>query len=199
MPRTRNKNGLTDKQQQFVKEYLVDFNGVQAAYRAGYKHVDQAAQLVRKTHIQEAIRKEKEALAKRTELTQDRWAKEVARLSYVDPRRLYNEDGTLKPVHELDDDIAACISSVEVVTTYKKDEEGNMVPERTTKIKFWDKNSALDKGGRFLKLFADTVNLGVDKETMANATESARQLIHGAIARALACGGTRSPSGEPDE
>lgn len=63
---------LTNKQQRFVEEYLVDCNATQAAIRAGYsvKTADQiAAQLVVKTHVKEAIAAKQEKLAKRTETT----------------------------------------------------------------------------------------------------------------------------------
>jgi len=50
--------GLTDKQQRFVDEYLIDLNATQAAIRAGYseKTADSIGlQLLRKTQVVEAI------------------------------------------------------------------------------------------------------------------------------------------------
>lgn len=50
--------GLTDKQQRFVDEYLIDLNATQAAIRAGYseKTADSIGlQLLRKTQVAEAI------------------------------------------------------------------------------------------------------------------------------------------------
>lgn len=49
---------LTDKQQRFVDEYLIDLNATQAAIRAGYseKTADSIGlQLLRKTQVAEAI------------------------------------------------------------------------------------------------------------------------------------------------
>lgn len=52
------KMALTAKQQRFVEEYCVDFNGTQAAIRSGYS-ADSAAliasQNIRKLHIRKAI------------------------------------------------------------------------------------------------------------------------------------------------
>ena len=52
------KGGLSDKQQMFVAEYLVDFNGTQAAIRAGYSPKtanEQAARLLANASIQAAV------------------------------------------------------------------------------------------------------------------------------------------------
>ncbi len=66
---------LTDKQQRFVKEYLVDLNATQAAIRAGYskKTADQqASRLLTNVKVAEAVAKGAALIAERTELTQDR-------------------------------------------------------------------------------------------------------------------------------
>jgi len=59
-----------------------------------------------------------------------------------DARRLFRPDGSLIPVHELDDATAAAISSIEL------DEEG-----RPKKIRLWSKTDAIDKAMRHLGLF----------------------------------------------
>lgn len=65
---------LTEKQQRFVAEYLIDLNATQAAIRAGYsaKNADKiGSQLLGKTRVYEAIQAEKTARSERTEITQD--------------------------------------------------------------------------------------------------------------------------------
>lgn len=74
------KAKLTDRQQRFVEEYLVDLNATQAAIRAGYsqKSADKiGAQLLGKTRVAEAISKAKQKRATRTNITQDMIIKEV--------------------------------------------------------------------------------------------------------------------------
>ena len=66
--------GLTDKQQRFVEEYLIDLNATQAAIRAGYsektaKSIGQ--ENLTKPDIQKAIEEAKNQVSKRTELTVD--------------------------------------------------------------------------------------------------------------------------------
>lgn len=59
-----------------------------------------------------------------------------------DARRLFRPDGSLIPVHELDDATAAAISSIEL------DDQG-----RLKKIRLWSKTDAIDKAMRHLGLF----------------------------------------------
>ncbi|MBL4886395.1 MAG: terminase small subunit [Planctomycetaceae bacterium] len=51
-------NGLNRKQERFVREYLVDLNGTQAAKRSGYSErsaCEQASRLLRKDHVRRAV------------------------------------------------------------------------------------------------------------------------------------------------
>lgn len=63
---------LTDKQQAFVREYLIDFNGTQAAIRAGYSEKtakSQASQLLTNEDVSEALKKGVEDLDNKADLT----------------------------------------------------------------------------------------------------------------------------------
>ena len=65
---------LTDKQKEFVRQFLVDLNATQAAVRAGYSvktAYRQGADLLQKTSIREAIEKAQAKRARRVEVTQD--------------------------------------------------------------------------------------------------------------------------------
>lgn len=66
--------GLTDKQQRFVEEYLIDLNATQAAIRAGYSEKTAYSvghENLKKPEIQKAIEEAKNKLSERTELTVD--------------------------------------------------------------------------------------------------------------------------------
>lgn len=75
----------------------------------------------------------------------------LRRLVMADPRKMFNADGTLKAIPELDDVTASMVSSFEVTENY--DREGRVAVGRTAKVKFWDKNSAIDKAMRHLGAF----------------------------------------------
>src|SRR3546814_2034996 len=64
----------------------------------------------------------------------------------------------LLPIADLDDDTAAAVASVEVVTKPGEvDADGKRTVEHAHKIKFWDKNSALEKIAKHLGMFVDRV------------------------------------------
>lgn len=65
---------LTDKQEQFCQEYLIDLNATQAAIRAGYSEKtanEQGARLLANVSIQTRLKELQSARQERTEITQD--------------------------------------------------------------------------------------------------------------------------------
>ena len=66
---------LTHKQARFVDEYLVDFNGAQAALRAGYsqKAAKEAAyQLLTNSHIAKAVESRAQEASEKLKITRER-------------------------------------------------------------------------------------------------------------------------------
>lgn len=153
--------GLTPKQQRFVSEYLIDLNGRQAAIRAGYtpsRAEVTASELLSNRKVSEEVRKAMAAREERTHITQDRVLQELARLAFVDLRKAYNEDGTLKKPHELDDDTAAALAALETTTTAIGDTEDPMTLA-TKKLKTWDKKGALELCMRHLGMLNDKIKV----------------------------------------
>ena len=65
---------LTDKQQAFVNEYLIDMNGTQAAIRAGYSPRtanEQASRLLANVNVKAAVEAAKKEREKRSHVDQD--------------------------------------------------------------------------------------------------------------------------------
>lgn len=140
---------LPAKQERFVREYLVDLNAAQAAVRAGYskRNSRQAAQqLMRRPAVREAIEAGKKSVNDELVMQRQEVLERLTLLGRADPRRLYRADGTLKPIHELDDIAAASIASVELDS-----------PSRVAKIKHRDPVRALELLGRHHKLFEASV------------------------------------------
>jgi len=156
---------MTPKQEQFVREYLIDLNAAQAAIRAGYS-VNTAraigAENLTKPDIQDAIAAAQIERARRTEITSDRVLKELGRIGFADIRRLFDDNGKLKHITMLDDEVAASISSVEVDAQKRRklsggEERDEYDVEATIKVKLWDKRAALVDMGRHLGMFTDKV------------------------------------------
>lgn len=131
---------LNDKQKRFCKEYMLDFNGAQAAIRAGYSKKtakEQATRLLTNAHLQKYLNECKAKLSQKIEITQERVLQEYSRIAFVDIREFYNQDGSLKNVTELSEEAAAALAAVEI-------------DNDTKKIKRWDKTKALDSICRML-------------------------------------------------
>lgn len=148
---------LTPKQQRFVEEYLVDLNATQAAIRAGYSERtanEQAARLLVKVGIQEAIQAGRQAQQRRTQITADATLREIARVAFSDIRKLFRPDGTLKLPHELDDETAAFVASIETDESVIQIDESSKITTLTRKVKLWNKLDALGKLVKHLGLEA---------------------------------------------
>ncbi|WP_310715492.1 terminase small subunit, partial [Burkholderia multivorans] len=110
-------NKLSAKHQRFVDEYLIDLNATKAAERAGYSKRTAGQigfELLKKPEIAEAISEAMKAREQRTGITQDRVLRELARIAFFDPRKLFDSDGRPLPISELDDDTAAAIAGLDV-------------------------------------------------------------------------------------
>lgn len=147
------ENGLTPKQAAFVREYLIDKNATQAAIRAGYSRKT-ARQIgeenLSKPDIRLAIDAGLAAAARRADLAAEEVTADLARTLRFDPRKLFNADGTMKPIHEVDDATALCLTSIEVVETAGADG----VPMVVKKIKWETKTQAREQALKMLGLYA---------------------------------------------
>lgn len=154
---------LTAKQQRFVDEYLIDLNATQAAIRTGYSKKtarQMGTENLSKPVIQEAIAKGMEDRSSRTGISPDRVLLELGRLAFVDIRKAYTEDGSLKPLHELDDDTAAAVAGMDVTEIGTGDDAIGFVK----KIKLSDKKGALELVMRHLGMLSPPGHVDLDAE-----------------------------------
>ena len=151
---------LKPEYQRFVDEYLKDFNGTRAYMAAYPKSSEKAAavgasRLIRNPNVQAVLAERSQKIAQKVELTQEMIFQQTARIAAFDIRKLYNEDGSLKAVHELDDDTAAAIAGLEVNDLFEGLGKSRDYIGHVRKYKIADKNSALERGARLLGLFKE--------------------------------------------
>ena len=163
---------MNGKQKAFAIEYVVDYNATQAAIRAGYSErsaYSQAHELLKKPEIKAAIKELEDAAAERAAVSKERVLKELARVAFVDPRRLFDEDGRPMDITNLDPDTAAALASVDILEEFDYDGETRTLVGYTKKYKWSDKLRALEMLGKHLGMFTDKVqmsgslNTGADK------------------------------------
>ncbi len=185
------KKKLSNKQNFFIKEYLIDFNATQAAIRAGYskKRADQIGyENLRKPEIQRSIQKQIKKRCDRLEISADRVLKERARIAFFDIRKLFNKNGTLKQVHELDDDTAAAVNSIILDAKIGKNTDGEFVSSSFIKIvKTLNKDKSLEALEKHLGLYEkDNDQKGnLDQEARNQFMEDLFKSISAATGRGL--------------
>lgn len=144
---------LTPKQQRFVEEYLLDLNGTAAYRRAGYAaRTDNAAavgaaELLRNPKVAAAIAAAQAARSERTKISADRVIRELARVAFLDPRKVMNwgpAGVVINRAGDLDEDTAACVAEASQTVT----ESGGSI-----RIKLCSKIQALSLLGQHLGLF----------------------------------------------
>lgn len=141
------KGRLTPKQEAFVREYLLDLNATQAAIRAGYSAKTAKTigpRLLENVGVQEAITAGRMKTAERLELTREAVIRQYQRIGFSDPRKMFDANGQLKPITELDDDTAAAIQAFDVEMKATINEDGEPVSLPVAKIKIADRKTALD-------------------------------------------------------
>ena len=177
---------LNDKQQRFVDEYLIDLNATAAYRRAGYTAKGNAAEvnaarLLRNAQVVLAVKEAMKARETRTMITQDRVLQELARIAFFDIRKLYNEDGSMKLPHELDDDAAAVLSGVDISTALIAGAE-EPTSVQTKKAKVFDKGAALTLAMRHLGMLTDKTEVtGKDGAPLSDASVSMLKKLKAAL------------------
>jgi len=150
---------LTDKQQRFVDEYLIDLNATQAAIRAGYsaKTADQqGSRMLANVKVKQAVAEKQAQRSKRTGVNQDRVVLELAKVAFAKITDIVDSNGRIKEDASPDD--LACIESIK----YKEsDNEYGGSVEREVKIA--SKLKALELLGKHLGMWSDKFNVTVEK------------------------------------
>jgi phage terminase small subunit len=147
---------MTPRQERFVQEYLIDLNATQAAIRAGYSAKTanaQAGRLLVNVSVHNAIRDAQKERSDRTQITAERVIQELARIAFVNPRKIFKwgpNGVTLLDSDSLTEDEAAAVAEVSETTT----ESGGSI-----KAKLHDKNKALELLGKHLGIFTDKLQV----------------------------------------
>lgn len=154
--RERNEFGLTERQERFAQEYLVDLSSTAAAERVGY--TGRTAENVGRNLAKDPIVKKRiedlaGARAQKTGLTAEYVINGLMRIAGVDVRQLHDQDGKLLAIQDLPDDVAHAVSSIDI---YKDFTEGVEIGE-TKRFKMHDKMKAYELLGKHLKLFTEKI------------------------------------------
>ena len=162
--------GLSDKQEKFVDEYLIDLNATQAAIRAGYSPKTAKLtghRLITNDNVQALIQKGREKAQKRAEVSLDDILNEYKRIAFSGMSRFIkiNDDG--EPVVDLSDCTPEDLDLLTETQLEAFTENEGARQVRRIKIKTMDRLKALETLGKHLGLGEKSKEEAQDRLTLA--------------------------------
>lgn len=161
------KEAADNRKAIFVEAYIANGgNATEAAKTAGYSEKtarQQGQRLLTDVDIKARVSKRRSEVISEAEqetgITVSGILRELYAIVHSDLRKAFNpETGALLPPHKWPDDVAKAMSSIKVVEMTGAAAMGGAdglehVPMYTKEVKFWDKNSAIDKAMKHLGMF----------------------------------------------
>lgn len=144
------KKIFTAMQTAFINAYVVENNGAKAAIIAGINPKTartRASEWLTNRNIKSEIQRIQKENAQAAGLRAEAVLVELMKIAFLNPKRLFNNFGDLLPIENMPDEVACAISGFEVVPRYDK---GTKETTLVTKVKFWNKNAALEYLGTYL-------------------------------------------------
>ena len=140
------------KRERFCLEYVKDFNASRAARDAGYakKNANQeGSRLLTFVDVAARVEELKAETWRKLHMDRDEVMARLARVARFDARKLFDSDGRMKRLEDLDEETAGAVASIEV------DEIGadGTVIGLTRKIKASDRLKALELLGKHHGVF----------------------------------------------
>jgi phage terminase small subunit len=173
---------LSIKQEAFCHEYATDFNGTQAATRAGYSQKtasSQASTLLTYPKVQEKIRELTTQRLERVQVDGDWVLRRLVEEADADLADMYDDDGALLPIKQWP--MAFRRGLVGSIKTEERDQDGETTT-RVREIKMSDRTKRLEMIGRHREIaaFADPKPEGIGGVrliTDISTVEAARMIV----------------------
>ena len=174
---------MRDSHKRFAEKYFETLNGSESALYAGYSSktsAEQGYQLLKREDIQQYLSELRKKEAKKHNVTKERLIEEYAKIAFFDIRDIYNEDGNLVNIKDLDSKSAGAIASIKSFEEYETDKAGNKNLIGTNKeVRVFDKIRALQDLGKHLGLFEkdneqkkSEVNINLSKEKIKQISDT---------------------------
>lgn len=182
--RSKNDKGLTQKEDTFCLAYTKMGKGhgnISEACRIAYNCKGSkpatihrmAHGLMQKPKIIARIKELQADAARNVGLTVEKVLNSLRCAIDFDPAKLYAEDGSLKPLHELDEDTRAVLAAIETVEMGGTDSPQLLC---TKKIKWLDKNTARDQAMKHFGLYKRDNEQRAPPEPEMNVEDVARTI-----------------------
>lgn len=172
---------LSEKQESFCREYIVDFNANAAALRAGYAESSarqQGCKLLTNDNISDRISELSKKVVKKHDVTIERIIQEYSNIAFLDPIEVFKEDGSLKPLADMTESARRALSGIKIRSI--GDGSGGLVD--ITEVKIIDKRTALADLGKHLGMFIERIDHTTKGESLNDGpSEEAKKKARDAI------------------
>lgn len=142
---------LNAKQRLFVDLYVRDFNACRASRAAGFASDYHGYKMLRDDSVRDAVQKALEERRALIKIESDDIIRELALVAFADPGAMYDNEGVLLNIPDMDEGTRRTISGIE----QRIDARLNI----TTRIRTHDKMKALEALGRHLGMFVDRTEI----------------------------------------
>ena len=167
----RNQYGNNPKQSAFCREYVLDYNGTQAAIRAGYSKrtaYSQSFDLLKKPEIQKEIQSLESRIENKVIITKDKILRELSLIGFANLADHVTIDDTTGCVQAIGIDslpagASRAIKKVKERRVIKSTASGDEVLESTFEFELHDKQTALVNMGKELGMFRDKHEIDVNQ------------------------------------
>ncbi len=155
--------------------------------------------------MQKKTREKLRAVLRSAQATAENTIEQLARGAFYDMRRLFDDQGNIKPLHELSEADAAMIGGFEIVL--KNAAAGDGVIDRVLKVKLVDRSKYVEMLAKYHKLLVERVEFGADddlialldrrRDALAAATREAlpEAALEGVVVPPRGAGGTNGSGG----
>jgi len=174
MAKNRNQFGNNPKQSAFCREYVLDYNGTQAAIRAGYSKrtaYSQSFDLLKKPEIQKEIQSLESRIENKVLITKEKILRELSMIGFANMADHVTIDDTTGCVQAVGIDslpvgASRAIKKVKERRIIKSTAKGDEVLESTFEFELHDKQQALVNMGKELGMFKERHEVGLDEASI---------------------------------
>lgn len=161
---------LTNKQEQFA-QLVAEGNTYADAYRQAYEVNPEtkvesiwqsSSRLMADVKVQSRVKELQEENKKRNQVTLDEVIQEMANWLRFDVKSVFNEDGTMKSLHEMSNQESSSIASFEVIELFGGSGENRAKIGELKKVKLIDKQAVADKLMKYFGAYHTNVKIDVD-------------------------------------
>lgn len=146
--------GLTTKQENYCQEFVIHGNKT-AAYKKAYNSENmkpstinqKACLLAKQDNVKARITQLEEEKRERNRVTVDDLVQDLVSMIRADTSQMFNDDGTLKSIHDIPKELRMLISSVESGEEWTIDSKGNKTKKsgKVSKIRLFSKLDLYEK------------------------------------------------------